>query len=131
MDVQAEILQLKLRVEDLEAHAHAGRPGEDRELLREIGERTQRVEAAVAELNAGLANARTEVIEQFGALETEVAAVRRAVSLPSPRPVAERPATADDLAAVRSEVAEEIRSLRSELLDLGIKLDRLLKAEGA
>ncbi|MFI7699789.1 hypothetical protein [Nonomuraea sp. NPDC049480] len=128
MDVQAEIRDVKLRGGDPEA----GMPAWQMDLLREIDERTRRLRSDVAALRRELAAARIELGEDVAAVQTEVGGVRREVSA--------RPGGADDadlrldmvegFAAVRAEVAREFGSVRSEMLDLGIKLDRLLKRDG-
>ncbi|TDD03925.1 hypothetical protein E1292_19995 [Nonomuraea deserti] len=137
MDMRAEILDLKLRVEELETGVRhgvvaIGRPGEpDRqaEFLREIGDRTRSLRADVAAVQSALADGRVEMVEQFAAVETEVAAIRREVSAWPFGPGAGEGMVADEFAAVRAGLEQEFNSLRSEMTDLGIKLDRLLKRE--
>ncbi|WP_433442516.1 hypothetical protein [Nonomuraea sp. CA-141351] len=135
MDVQAEILDLKLRVEGLETCGRltGAASGADIEqgLLREINDRTKRLETEIATMKAQMATARAETIEQFAAVDVEVAAIRREVNahfVASPGEDDYIPAQiADEFATVRSEIGQEFNAVRSELLDLGIKVDRLLK----
>ncbi|MEV0231401.1 hypothetical protein [Nonomuraea sp. NPDC050786] len=131
MDVQAEIVDLKLRVEGLETCGRLTGADGEQHLLHEINERGKRLEAEIAAVRAQLATARTETIEQFAAVDVEVAAIRREVNA---RFVASSglddyipTRIADEFATVRSEIGQEFESVRSELLDLSIKLDRLLK----
>ncbi|MFC4008685.1 hypothetical protein ACFOY2_15750 [Nonomuraea purpurea] len=118
---------MKLRVEGLEARLRTDRQAD---LLREIDDRTRRLESALTTLEAGFATARAEMNEQFDAVEVEVAGVRRAVSAPpsEEEAVDVQAETAEGVAAIRSELADGFGCFRSELLDLGIKLDRLMKA---
>ncbi|MEO3803807.1 hypothetical protein [Nonomuraea sp. B1E8] len=135
MDMRAEILDLKLRVEELEtgvrrgavAIGRRGEPDRQEAFLREIGDRTKSLRADVAAVKSALADCRVEVVEQFAAVETEIAAIRREVSAWPPGPEAGEGLVADEFAAVRSGLEHEFNSLRSEMTDLGIKLDRLLK----
>lgn len=132
MDVRAEILDLKLRVEDLETTAEQS-AGLDRQedLLREIVDRSRKLQAEIAAVKAQLAHAQVEIREEFSAVGTEVAGVRRDVS---GRPVAGgaeqldiREEIAVEFGAIRSEIEHEFNFLRSEVLDLGIKMERLLQ----
>jgi hypothetical protein len=76
VDVREEILDLKLRVEDLETTAEqAGGLERQEALLREIVERSRRLQAEVASLKAQLARTRTEIGEEFAAVGTEVEGV--------------------------------------------------------
>ncbi|NBE98277.1 hypothetical protein FE391_31995 [Nonomuraea sp. KC401] len=131
MDMRAEILELKLRVEELESGvrhgivaAGSGRPPDRQaELLREIDDRTRSLLTEVAAVRSALADGRVEMVEQFAAVETEVAAIRREVKAwPSSPAGGERE-------AARPELEEKFSSLRAEMTDLGVKLDRLLKRE--
>ncbi|MFG1702099.1 hypothetical protein ACFLIM_02800 [Nonomuraea sp. M3C6] len=143
MDVRAEILDLKLRVEGLEAGAHVGgaasghrrEPDRQADLLREINDRTKQLQAEITAIKAAMADSRTEMTEEFAAVETEVAAIRREVNARFVGTEAEntcvRTEIADEFASVRSEIEQEFNSVRSEMTDLGIKLDRLLKRESA
>ncbi|MGP3930342.1 hypothetical protein [Nonomuraea sp. KM88] len=135
MDMRAEILDLKLRVEELETGVRHGdvaigrrrEPDRQEEFLREIGDRTKSLRADVAAVKSALADGRVEMAEQFAAVETEIAAIRREVNSWPPGPEADEGMVADEFAAVRSGLEHEFNSLRSEMTDLGIKLDRLLK----
>ncbi|MGP3960420.1 hypothetical protein ACTWPT_30865 [Nonomuraea sp. 3N208] len=121
MDVQGEVLQ-------------GGASARHVDLLREVDDRTRRLQAEVAALRTELAAVRAELGEDVAAVQTEVEGVRRAVNA--------RPGTSGDedadlrldmlegFAAVRAEIAHEFGSVRSEMLDLGIKLDRLLNRDG-
>ncbi|MFI7639823.1 hypothetical protein [Nonomuraea sp. NPDC049400] len=133
MDVQAEILDLKLRVEGLETCGRVTGADGEQHLLHEINERAKRLEAEIAAIKTEMAMARTETIEQFAAVDVEVAAIRREVNArfaASPGADDFIPTQiADEFATVRSEIAQEFDSVRSELLDLGIKVDRLLKKD--
>ncbi|MBF8189170.1 hypothetical protein ITP53_26250 [Nonomuraea sp. K274] len=122
---------MKLRVEDLEAAVRHGgaapryaEPDLHAELLSEINDRTKHLQAEIGRLKTDLATVRIEMGEEFSAVNTEVAGVRRVVSgLPAAPPGEE--------AGLRSEIAQEFTCLRSEMTDLGIKLDRLLKKKSA
>ncbi|MEV1175887.1 hypothetical protein [Nonomuraea sp. NPDC049784] len=129
---------MKLRVEGLETcdrltGAASGADGEQQHLLHEINERAKRLEAEIATMKAQMATARAETIEQFAAVDVEVAAIRREVNAcfaASPEEGDYIPVQiADEFATVRSEIAQEFNVVRSELLDLGIKVDRLLKKD--
>ncbi|MEV4168220.1 hypothetical protein [Nonomuraea sp. NPDC049709] len=135
MDVRAEILDLKLRVEDLETTAERGTELDRQDdLLREIIDRSRKLQAEIAFLKAELGRARTEIGEEFAAVGTEIAGVRREVT---GRPVAAGAGTGGEIdvraeiavefGAIRSEIEHEFNFLRSEVTDLGIKLDRLLQ----
>ncbi|WP_052424237.1 hypothetical protein [Nonomuraea candida] len=142
MDVRAEILDLKLRVEDLETNAEqAGGLERQEALLREIVDRSKRLQAEVASLKAQLSRARAEIGEEFAAVGTEVEGVRREVAArpagfpPAVTPDRERVDAVDvraeiavEFGVIRSELQQEFSFLRSEIMDLGIKLDRLLIA---
>jgi hypothetical protein len=136
VDVQAEIRDLKLRVDGLEA---CDRPGDatpggggELDLLREINDRARRLETQLAAIKAETAMARTETIEQFAAVDVEIAAIRREINNRLAAPAGDDedyiPALiTDEFASVRAEIAQEFNAIRSELLDVSIKLDRLLK----
>jgi hypothetical protein len=131
VDVRADILDLKLRVEDLETGG-VGRPVD---LLREIHDLARRLQVEVAALRTKLAATRAGLGEEIAAVQTEVEGVRREVSGRRPGGTGDEDADirldmAEAFAAVRAEMAREFESVRSEMLDLGIKLDRLLKRDG-
>ncbi|MGP3910633.1 hypothetical protein [Nonomuraea sp. 10N515B] len=121
MDVQGEVLQ-------------TGTPAWYGDLLREVDDRTRHLQAEVAELRTELAAARAELGEDVAAVQTEVEGVRRAVNArPGDRGDEDgdlRLDMVEGFAAVRAELAHEFGSVRSEMLDLGIKLDRLLNRDG-
>lgn len=135
MDVQAEIRDLKLRVDGLEACDRLGDAtpggGGEQGLLREINDRAKRLETQLAAIKAETAMARTETIEQFAAVDVEIAAIRREINAHLARDGEDYIPTqiADEFASVRAEIAQEFNAIRSELLDLSIKLDRLLKKD--
>lgn len=139
VDVQTEILGLKLRVEDLEADRdRSAGPSAARhaELLREINERTRVLQKEIAALHGRVGEVCLEMSQDLAALQTEVEGVRRAmvppfvrVSRSSGDEIQLRVDIAEGFAEVRAEMAQEFESVRSEMLDLGIKLDRLLARE--
>ncbi|KAB8190080.1 hypothetical protein FH608_037150 [Nonomuraea phyllanthi] len=133
MDVQAEILDLKLRVDGLEMSGRPDGPasaaGGEHHLLHEINDRTKRLAAELAVLKAELAAARIETNEQFGAVDVEIAAIRREVHARLAAEDAVPTQVADEFATVRSDIAQEFTSVQSELRDLSIKIDRLLKQD--
>ncbi|TMR92972.1 hypothetical protein [Nonomuraea basaltis] len=133
MDVQTEVLDLKLRVADLESGAHGAVPDWRTDLLREINDRTKHLRSEITALKARLAEARTELSEDLAAVQTEIEGVRREVSARPARPGDEdadlRLDMAEEFAALRAEMAHQFDSVRSEVLDLGIKIDRLLKRD--
>ncbi|MET7326641.1 hypothetical protein [Nonomuraea sp. NPDC005650] len=127
---------MKLRVDGLEACERLGDAtpggGGEQDLLQEINDRAKRLETQLAAVRSEAAAARTETIEQFAAVDLEVAAIRREVSARLVAAPAEDhipTQIADEFASVRAEIAREFNAIRSELLDLGIKLDRLLKKD--
>jgi hypothetical protein len=143
VDVRAEVLDLKLRVEDLETALEQAGPEQQIGLMREVLNLSERLQAEITTLRAELARARGEIGEEFAAVGTEIAGVRREVAS---RPAAETPETAEtaegaepgadvraeiavEFAVVRSEIQREFDFLRSEVLDLSIKLERLQRRE--
>ncbi|WP_431908491.1 hypothetical protein [Nonomuraea jabiensis] len=126
---------MKLRVDGLEACDRLGdaTPGGGGELglLREVNDRAKRLETQLAAIKAETAMARTETIEQFAAVDLEIAAIRREINAHLARDDEDYIPTqiADEFASVRAEIAQEFNAIRSELLDLSIKLDRLLKKD--
>ncbi|MCK2218896.1 hypothetical protein MF672_034640 [Actinomadura sp. ATCC 31491] len=151
MDVETEILDLKLRVEDLEVGRGAPDAdpnpelGRQAELLREINDRTRHLQKEIAALRGRIGVVGAEVGQDIAALQTEVEGVRRAIGPPArPCPGGSAGVSADvsadlndlrtdvaeGLDGVRAEMAQEFASVRSEMLDLGIKLDRLLHRHG-
>ncbi|MFI6732182.1 hypothetical protein ACIBI9_04545 [Nonomuraea sp. NPDC050451] len=129
---------MKLRVDGLEACDRLGDAtpggGGELELLREINDRAKRLETQLAAMKAETAMARTETIEQFAAVDVEIAGIRREINahlavLPGDGEDYIPTQIADEFASVRAEIAQEFNAIRSELLDVGIKLDRLLKKD--
>ncbi|MED7926525.1 hypothetical protein SMD20_19875 [Nonomuraea sp. LP-02] len=100
MDVQTEILGLKLRVEALEACMIADT------------DRTATVSIITA-LRTDIAELRADVAEDFAAWGDEVAGVRCQLN--------------DYLKTSHSDLVRALDSLRCEMIDLGIRLDRLLE----
>ncbi|TMR09665.1 hypothetical protein ETD86_42685 [Nonomuraea turkmeniaca] len=121
MDVQAEVLEEAAPVRYVD-------------LLREVDDRTRHLRAEIAALRTELAAARAELGEDVAAVQTEVEGVRRAVNAGPGESGDEdgdlRLDMLEGFAAVRAEIAHEFGSVRSEMLDLGIKLDRLLNRDG-
>ncbi|MFG6197865.1 hypothetical protein [Nonomuraea sp. JJY05] len=129
---------MKLRVDGLEACDRLGDAtpggGGELDLLREINDRAKRLETQLAAMKAETATARTETIEQFAAVDVEIAAIRREINTHLAVAAGDDEdyiptQIADEFASVRAEIAQEFNAMRSELLDLGIKLDRLLKKD--
>ncbi|MEW9547869.1 hypothetical protein [Nonomuraea sp. NPDC050783] len=100
MDVQTEILGLKLRVEALEAQMLSG---SDRATTASI----------VIALRTDIAELRADVAEDLAAWGDELAGVRRQLD--------------DSVKAFRSDLARVLDLLRCEMIDLGIRFDRLLE----
>ncbi|MEU8356403.1 hypothetical protein AB0C27_10385 [Nonomuraea sp. NPDC048882] len=128
MDVRAELLDLKLRVEDLETTMeHGGDLERQVILLHEIAERSMKLQAGLATMQSQIDQAVVEFTEEFAAMGIEVESVRRAMT--------ERPDLIEELRAqlsieidkFRKQWRREFDFLRSEAMDMNIKLDRLLK----
>ncbi|MEQ4714769.1 hypothetical protein [Nonomuraea sp. B19D2] len=124
MNVEAEILDLKRRVEALETIVRSGpgqrphhaipaqsgphRPG----LPVHVCERS----IGLAELKAEIADVRTEASQDFEALIVEIAGFRAQ--------------TNENFKSTQSEIMEKFDSLRCEMIDLALRLDRLLEING-
>ncbi|MGR6921060.1 hypothetical protein ACU635_43050 [[Actinomadura] parvosata] len=112
MDIRAEILDLKLRVEDLETAAERVRESQEQEaLLREVIDRTKRAQAEMSALRADLA----EVTKMLGGRPGAEGDVRTEIAV--------------EFEVIRSKVEHEFNFLRSEVMDLAIKVDRLTPDE--
>ncbi|NJP88043.1 hypothetical protein HCN51_00985 [Nonomuraea sp. FMUSA5-5] len=113
MDIRAEILDLKLRVEDLETAAERVRESQEQEtLLREVIDRTKRAQAEMSALRADLAEVRKLLGGGGPGAEGDV-----------------RTEIAVEFEVIRSKVEHEFNFLRSEVMDLAIKVDRLTPDE--
>ncbi|MER6945028.1 hypothetical protein ABT294_13480 [Nonomuraea sp. NPDC000554] len=132
MDVEAEIIDLKLRVKDLEAATHPGRTTFDdhgqrcahANLLTEICMRMETMQAAITGATVDVAQARAELTDaqsgtdqKFAALGIEIANLRSQ--------------TTRHLTSVQSEIQRRLDFLRCEMIDLDLRLDRLLHKDGA
>ncbi|MCK2219786.1 hypothetical protein MF672_039220 [Actinomadura sp. ATCC 31491] len=104
MDVQTEILDLKLRVEALEAK------------MVSALDRTATLSLITA-LRTDLAELRADIAEDFKAWGDELAGVRRHFN--------------DSFKASRSDLVRALDTIRCEMIDLGIRLDRLVEKDGA
>jgi hypothetical protein len=129
VNVEAEILDLKLRVEALEATLRSSgsldrrprhndmvpaQPGPYRSDLPAL---VAQVSINVSEVRAEVADVRTEVSQDFEALIVEVAGLRVQMN--------------QSFKAVHSDLLGKIDSLRCEMIDLGLRLDRLMEPGGA
>ncbi|MFI6742024.1 hypothetical protein ACIBI9_54745 [Nonomuraea sp. NPDC050451] len=129
MNVESEILDLKLRVETLEAALRSSggldrrprhndivptQPGPYRPELPAL---VTQMSLNVSELRAEIADVRTEVSQDFEALIVEVAGLRVQMN--------------QNHKAVQSDLLGKIDSLRCEMIDLGLRLDRLMETGGA
>ncbi|MEU6788699.1 hypothetical protein ABZ912_56750 [Nonomuraea angiospora] len=123
MNVEAEILDLKLRVEALEAALRSSPrhddiiPAQAGPYRSELPALVAQVSIGVAELRAEMADIRTEVSQDFEALIVEVAGVRVQMT--------------ENYKAIHSDLLGKIDSLRCEMIDLGLRLDRLTETGGA
>ncbi|MEO3875307.1 hypothetical protein ABGB18_41535 [Nonomuraea sp. B12E4] len=132
MDVEAEILDLKLRMEALEATARSGEAGSgDVEsqrrhsnipAARNTGPECIQTDItarsiAVTEVKAHIAKFQTEMSQDIAALNVEVTGLRWHAY--------------DLLTATRSDIEQKFDSLRCEMIELGLRLDRLLEKHGA
>ncbi|MET9248150.1 hypothetical protein [Nonomuraea sp. NPDC003709] len=123
MNVEAEILDLKLRVEALEAALRSNAryddiiPAQAGPYRSELPALVAQVSIGVAELRAEMADIRTEVSQDFEALIVEVAGVRVQMT--------------ENYKAIHSDLLGKIDSLRCEMIDLGLRLDRLTETGGA
>ncbi|MEV5891579.1 hypothetical protein [Nonomuraea fuscirosea] len=130
MDMRAEILDLKLRVDDLETTMeHGGELERQVALLHEIAERSLKLQTGLAELQARLEQSTMLTSEEFAAFGIEIAGVRREVSRPAVIESVEdmRAWIAAEVDGFRKQWRRELDFLRSEAMDMNIKLDRLLK----
>ncbi|WP_326644866.1 hypothetical protein OIE67_26500 [Nonomuraea fuscirosea] len=130
MDMRAEILDLKLRVDDLEITLeHGGELERQALLLHDIAERSLKLQEGIAELRARLDQGMMLAGEEFAAFGIEIAGVRREVSQPAVMESVEdiRIWIAGEVDAFRQQWRREMDFLRSETMDMNIKLDRLLK----
>ncbi|MEW1844944.1 hypothetical protein AB0392_43965 [Nonomuraea angiospora] len=125
MNVEAEILDLKLRVETLEAALRSNRsprhddivPAQAGPYRSELPALVAQVSIGVSELRAEIADVRTEVGQDFEALIVEVAGVRVQLS--------------ENYKAVQADLLGKIDSLRCDMIDLGLRLDRLMESGDA
>jgi hypothetical protein len=129
VNVEAEILDLKLRVEALEAALRSSGgpdprprhndivPAQTGPYRSELPALVAQVSIGVAELKAEIADVRTEVGQDFEALIVEVAGVRVQLS--------------ENYKAVQADLLGKIDSLRCDMIDLGLRLDRLTEKGGA
>ncbi|MFI7134903.1 hypothetical protein ACIBQ1_55215 [Nonomuraea sp. NPDC050153] len=129
MNVEAEILDLKLRVEALEATLRSDGsldrrprhndivPAQSGPHRRDLPPHVTQASIDAAELRAEIADVRTEVSQDFEALIVEVAGLRLQMN--------------QNFKTVRSDLLGKIDSLRCEMIDLGLRLDRLLEPGGA
>ncbi|MFG1703754.1 hypothetical protein ACFLIM_11215 [Nonomuraea sp. M3C6] len=132
MDVEAEILDLKLRLEALEATARSGGaasgdvgarrrhpniPAASCTRMEGIQTDITATSIAVAEVKAEIADLQSEMTQDIDALSVELAGLRRH--------------TNEHFTSARSEMVQKFDSLRCEMIELGLRLDRLLAKNGA
>ncbi|SDI88660.1 hypothetical protein [Nonomuraea jiangxiensis] len=132
MDVEAEILELKLRLEALETTARSGGPvsGDVEPQRRHPNTPAVRhtgiegiqpdittTSIAVTEVKADIAQLHTEMTQDIAALNVEVTGLRWHLY--------------QLLTVTRSEMEQKFDSLRCEMIELGLRLDRLLEKHGA
>ncbi|MEV4016687.1 hypothetical protein AB0J35_39935 [Nonomuraea angiospora] len=129
MNVEAEILDLKLRVESLEAALRSNGgpdsrprpndivPAQAGSYRSELPALVAQVSIGVSQLRAEIADVRTEVGQDFEALIVEIAGVRVQLS--------------ENHQAVQADLLGKIDSLRCDMIDLGLRLDRLTEKGGA
>ncbi|NUR89064.1 MAG: hypothetical protein HOY71_33695 [Nonomuraea sp.] len=102
MDVEAEILDIKLRIQALEAT---------------LSPEGVVMRSDKAEITADIADIRTEVSQNIAALGDELAGLRGQ--------------TDEHLEMVRSSIGRRLDLLLCETLDLATRIDRLLERDGA
>ncbi|MET7327847.1 hypothetical protein [Nonomuraea sp. NPDC005650] len=126
MDIEAEIRALKLRIDAFEAIMRTGDADSDdyRHARVRTGRRTRvkgskitSAEIAVAEMRAEIAGAQLEISQDFAALGDELTGLRRQ--------------TNDQFISARAEILGVFDSLRSDMVDLGRRLDQLLETRNA
>ncbi|MEV0228104.1 hypothetical protein [Nonomuraea sp. NPDC050786] len=129
MNVEAEILDLKRRVAALETFVRSGRdPGRRSHHSGLVPAQTgpnrpvppvpvPETAIRLAELKAEIAGVRTEVGQDFEALIVEIAGFRAQ--------------TNEHFKSTQFEIMEKFDSLRCEMIDLALRLDRLLETKGA
>ncbi|WP_431932550.1 hypothetical protein [Nonomuraea jabiensis] len=125
MNVEAEILDLKVRVGALEVALRSNViPRHDDLVPAQIGPYrfdlpalVAQVSIGVAEIRAELADVRTELSQDLEALLVEVTGVRAQ--------------TNEHFDTIQSDLLAVIDSLRCDMIDLGLRLDRLTEADGA
>ncbi|MFF4619228.1 hypothetical protein [Nonomuraea jabiensis] len=125
MNVEAEILDLKLRVEALEAGLRSNVsprhddivPAQAGPYRFELPALVAQVSIGVTEIRAELADVRTELSQDLEALLVEVAGLRVQ--------------TNEHFNVIQSDLLGKIDSLRCDMIDLGLRLDRLAETDGA
>ncbi|MEV4581972.1 hypothetical protein AB0K16_52940 [Nonomuraea jabiensis] len=124
MNVEAEILDLKVRVEALEAilRSNVGPryddlvPAQTGPYRFELPALVAQMSIGVAEIRAEIADVRTEVRQDLEALLVEVAGVRVQ--------------TNEHFNVIQSDLLGMIDSLRCDMIDLGLRIDRLTEPDG-
>ncbi|KAB8188724.1 hypothetical protein FH608_042310 [Nonomuraea phyllanthi] len=124
MDVEAEILELRRRVEALETIVRSGLgprqpgavPAQAGPRPRDVPVHVSETSIGLAELKAEVADVRTEVSQDFEALIVELAGLRAQ--------------TNENVRSAQSEILGKLDSLRCEMIDLALRLDRLLEING-
>jgi hypothetical protein len=132
VDVEAEILDLQLRVGILEASisSEGSTSGDCRARDRHTNLPTDRcahreaiqsdlmaTSIAVAEARAEIADVQVEMSQDFAALGLEIAGLRRQ--------------TNENFASAQAKMLQKLDSLRCEMIELGLRLDRLLENDSA
>ncbi|MEV1177209.1 hypothetical protein [Nonomuraea sp. NPDC049784] len=126
MDVEAAIRELKQRLAALEAMMCSDdtTSGHDNVLYgrfptkgRTPGKGVTTLEVAIAEVRADVADLRIGLSQDFAVLRDELAGLRRQ--------------TDEQFASARSKMLRQCEALRCDMIDLAVRLDRLLDRRGA
>ncbi|NRQ36733.1 hypothetical protein HII36_33585 [Nonomuraea sp. NN258] len=124
MDVEAEILQLKLRTADLETATRCGGGDEHGQrcphgaILAEISLRLHSLQADLTATAIGIIEARADVADIKIDLDRDLAAL-------GIEHAGLRAQLHENAKAARSDLAKRFDSLRCEMIELGLRLDRL------
>jgi hypothetical protein len=131
VDVQAEILDLKLRMADLEATLRAGDedgacvgPCRHLDILTEMYVRVEEMQAKIDRTSLGITGLKGAVTDVHAELSQEFAALGVEI-------VGIRTQTNDHYAATRAEMLRRFDALRCEMMELGLRLDQFLDQGGA
>ncbi|GAA5057643.1 hypothetical protein HNP84_000534 [Thermocatellispora tengchongensis] len=126
MDVEAEVADLKLRMNSLEAAGLGGfeTGGPPADLLAEIRDRMHGMQLGMAALSLGLAEVRADVAQVRAEMKDESEAVTVEIA-------GVRWQLREQSAATRAEIQATLDALLREVGGLSRRIDRLLKSDSA